>query len=136
MEPAGIVLQINEVDLVHPPKYSGSDLLFLYDFKTNSIFLIDSGSERCFEKVSPDELGKPTVTFRCPNQSRLYGYGASNLSLTFGSYYTYTFSFEKANVPYHIIGADFIRHFGWILDMKHRTILDEERDATLTAAPA
>jgi hypothetical protein len=109
--------------------------LFITDKCTKHRFLIDTGSSIC---VFPRKLfsqGKDSVHYelRAANGSTIPTYGWLNLSLNLGLSQDFTWRFVVADVTHPLIGADFLSHFGILVDCRNNRLLD---GITSTSAPA
>ncbi len=56
--------------------------------------------------------------------SRITTYGVRSCTLNIGLRRTFRLVFIIANVKQAILGADFLHHFGLVVDVRHRTLLD------------
>lgn len=52
-------------------------------------------------------------------------YGIRRLTLNFGLRHPYTYKFIVAQVQQPIIGADFLKYHGLLIDLKNRQIIDD-----------
>lgn len=90
-------------------------------------FLVDSGSE--VSLLPPSEPSTPLanspVSLRAANGSAIAVYDTGHhLSIDLGLGRTYAFEFVIADVPTPILGADFLRQHGLVLDMKNSRLVD------------
>ena len=73
------------------------------------------------------------------NNSRVFTYGERRLTPNFNLRREYPWNFLRASVPYPIIGADFLAHYGLIPDLRRRKLIDSvtglTSDAWLQTAP-
>lgn len=100
--------------------------LHIVDRRTNFKFLIDSGSDiSCIpapkkaNKLKPDSL-----QLFAANETKIFTYGSKTLQLDFGLRRNYEWKFLIAAVPTPIIGADFLKHFGILVDLQNRKLID------------
>ena len=103
-----------------------SRLLYLTDHASKTRFLIDTGAEvNVFPATSREKLeskqGQPLVA---ANGSRIAVYGERNISLDIGFQRNYTWKFKIADVRMALIGADFLRSNGIVVDMKNNRIIE------------
>ena len=103
-----------------------SRLLYLTDHASKTRFLIDTGAEvSVFPATSREKLeskqGQPLVA---ANGSRIAVYGERNISLDIGFQRNYTWKFQIADVRMALIGADFLRSNGIVVDMKNNRIIE------------
>ena len=69
---------------------------------------------------------RPTdnLTLQAVNNTPIPTYGKKSLTLDFGLRRTFHWVFVIARVQHPILGADFLRHFSLLVDMRHRQLLD------------
>lgn len=90
-------------------------------------FLVDSGSEVSLLPPSKPStpLVNPSVSLRAANGSAITVYETGrHLSIDLGLGRAYPFDFVVAAVPTPILGADFLRQHGLVLDMKNSRLTD------------
>lgn len=100
--------------------------LFITDRKTKVQFLIDTGSDLC---VLPRRfLRQPRqpvdYNLTAANGSVIDTYGTTTMHLDLGLRRDFVWNFVIANVDRPIIGADFIAHYGLLVDCKNGRLLD------------
>ena len=103
-----------------------SRLFYVSDRSSGIRFLVDTGAE---VSVIP-----PTCTDRrnqqghfslqAVNNTNIATYGARSLSLDLGLRRTFRWVFVIADVKQPLLGADFIRHFGLLVDVRQNTLSD------------
>ena len=103
-----------------------SRLFYVSDVHTHTSFLIDTGSEVSAippsvsdRRCSPDALTLSTV-----NNTPIRTYGKRSLTLNLGLRRLLPWIFNVADVQKPIIGADFLRHFGLLVDIKQHQLID------------
>ncbi len=103
-----------------------SRLLFVTDTHTNTRFLIDTGSEVSVipptpadRRRSPDPLALTAV-----NNTTIHTYGQRSLTLSLGLRRSLPWIFIIADVQRPILGADFLRHYGLMVDLTQRKLID------------
>ena len=106
--------------------YPSSRLFHIKDKNTHTHFLIDTGSEVSViplslsdSRPSPDKLILTAV-----NNTPIQTFGKRSLTLDLGLHRPFSWVFIIAEVKRPILGADFLRHFGLLVDMKQRQLLD------------
>ena len=105
-----------------------SRLFRIYDSSTTLSFLIDTGAE--VSVITPSVLKKQCqqeLTLQAANNSSIATYGKKSLTLDLGLRRTFQWVFVTANVTVPILGADFLRHFGLLVDMQHHRLIDNNR---------
>ena len=100
--------------------------LFISDRKTGCRFLIDTGADLSVVPVTNKftKSSDSNLTLFAANGSPIHTYGSRVLHLDFGLRRTFKWSFVVAGVDKAIIGADFLRSFGLLVDLKGRRLVD------------
>ena len=105
---------------------SHSRLFYVSDSHTNIHFLVDTGSEVSVipltladRRRSPDPL-----TLAAVNETAIKTYGKRSLTLNLGLRRSLPWIFIIADVKKPILGADFLRHFGLMVDLNKRKLID------------
>ncbi|GFS84845.1 hypothetical protein TNCV_2957291 [Trichonephila clavipes] len=98
--------------------------LFLLDRKSGQKFLIDSGSEICVIPPSPTMNKSPQSNFSlfAANNTKIPAYGMVRKELNLGLRRPFIWTFIIADVSSPIIGADFLRHFNLLIDLKQKNL--------------
>ncbi|GFX18785.1 hypothetical protein TNCV_3019421 [Trichonephila clavipes] len=102
--------------------------LFLLDRKSGQKFLIDSGSEICVIPPSPTMNKPPQSNFSlfAANKTKIPAYGMVRKELNLGLKRPFIWTFIIADVSSPIIGADFLKHFNLLIDLKKKRLVDVE----------
>ncbi|GFU43099.1 retrovirus-related Pol polyprotein from transposon 17.6 [Trichonephila clavipes] len=102
--------------------------LFLLDRKSGQKFLIDSGSEICVIPPSPTMNKSPQSNFSlfAANNTKIPAYGMVRKELNLGLRRPFIWTFIIADVSSPIIGADFLKHFNLLIDLKKKRLVDVE----------
>ena len=97
--------------------------LFVRDRYTKKKFLIDTGSE---VSVFPREryTKQAKFTLFAANNTPIHTYGQKMVRLNLGFNCDHDFSFVMAEVPYPIIGADFLSHFHLVPYLANNELID------------
>ncbi|XP_025833201.1 uncharacterized protein LOC112905293 [Agrilus planipennis] len=100
--------------------------LFITDGSTKVRYLIDTGADLCvFPRAQlPQPREKSTYELSAANGTIISTYGILTLTLDLGLRRQFTWRFVVADVSKPIIGADFLSHFGLLVDMKNKRLLD------------
>ena len=100
--------------------------LFLHDRRTRVKYLIDTGSDLCILPPDASDRRKTPLnsSLVAANNSRISIYGTRLLELDFGLRRSMRWTFTVADVSHPIVGADFLAHFGLLVDLKHRCLRD------------
>lgn len=103
-----------------------SRLFYVTDTITGMQFLVDTGAEvsvmppsRSDRRRQPDHL-----TLQAANDAPIKTYGKRSLTLDLGMRRTFRWVFVIANIQHPILGADFLRHFSLIFDIRHYCLSD------------
>uniref|UniRef100_A0A5S6QQ48 RNA-directed DNA polymerase n=1 Tax=Trichuris muris TaxID=70415 RepID=A0A5S6QQ48_TRIMR len=103
-------------------------LFFIQDNRTKQMFLVDTGSE-----VSVIPTSSPTYAQRrqpsalslvAANGTSIPTFGRRTLNLDFGTGKQFQWTFLIATVRQPILGADFLRNFNLLVDIKRRQLID------------
>lgn len=99
--------------------------LFVYDKKSKTRFLIDTGAEvSVIPPKQSDRKNKSPLTLTAANKSVIQTFGNTILELDLGLRRTFSHLFIIADVGYPIIGADFLSHFSLLPDLRNRKLID------------
>lgn len=103
-----------------------SRLFYVYDTQTGTKYLVDTGSEVSVIPPSQQErTTKPNkLSLLAVNNTPIPTYGSKSLTLSLGLRRAFSWIFLIADVQKPIIGADFLRHFGLLVDMRHHKLTD------------
>ncbi|GFY15154.1 hypothetical protein TNCV_1569681 [Trichonephila clavipes] len=112
--------------MAEPSKHTSR--LFLLDRKSGQKFLIDSGSEICVIPPSPTMNKSPQSNFSlfAANNTKIPAYGMVCKELNLGLRRPFIWTFIIADVSSPIIGADFLKHFNLLIDLKKKRLVDVE----------
>ncbi|GFX67825.1 retrovirus-related Pol polyprotein from transposon 297 [Trichonephila clavipes] len=91
--------------------------------KSGQKFLIDSGSEICIIPPSPTMNKSPQSNFSlfAANNTKIPAYGMVRKELNLGLRRPFIWTFIIADVSSPIIGADFLKHFNLLIDLKKKS---------------
>lgn len=99
--------------------------LHVRDRTTGQRFLIDTGADISLFPADPKIGVKPSGRkLFAANGSRIDTFGESLRELDLGLRRVFRWNFCIAAVPYAIIGADLLKHYGLIVDLKKRRLVD------------
>ncbi|VUZ55077.1 unnamed protein product, partial [Hymenolepis diminuta] len=101
-----------------------SNRLFLRDRNSGTSYLIDSGAEISVLHSTPANRNSSDhpLILTAPNGSPIKTYGQKSVTLDLGLRRTFRWIFTIVSKP--IIGADFLCHFGLLLDLRRKKLLD------------
>lgn len=99
--------------------------LVVYDATSKRKFLIDSGADiSVIPPAYSDRFSASKTTLYAANGRRIKTFGKIRLTVDLGLRRAFTRTFIVAEVTTPIIGADFIRHFGIVIDLKRNRLID------------
>ena len=103
-----------------------SRLFYVSDYSTNTKFLVDTGSEVSVIPPTPaDHRRSPDpLTLIAVNNTAIRTYGKRSLTLNLGLRRSLPWIVVIADVKKPVLGADFLRHFGLLVDMRHLKLTD------------
>lgn len=112
--------------------------LYVFDKRSHLKFLVDSGSDvscipapKNVKNLIPDKL-----QLFAANNSRIFTYGHKLLNVDLGLRRDFNWKFLIATVPIPILGADFLEHFGLLIDLKRRKLIDNITNLSLKGIAA
>ncbi|GFU85616.1 retrovirus-related Pol polyprotein from transposon opus [Trichonephila clavipes] len=96
--------------------------------KSGQKFLIDSGSEICVIPPSPTMNKSPQSNFSlfAANNTKIPAYGMVRKELNLGLRRPFIWTFIITDVSSPIVGADFLKHFNLLIDLKKKRLVDVE----------
>ncbi|PAA57175.1 hypothetical protein BOX15_Mlig016814g2 [Macrostomum lignano] len=111
---------------------NSSSLLLIPDVQTGRRFLVDTGAEVSIFPVdgSDARLHTPGPPLFAANGSLIRTFGTRQLTLDLGIRRC-SWPFILAEVSRPLIGADFLRHHGLLVDLPHRRLLDARSFASV-----
>ncbi|GBO39070.1 hypothetical protein AVEN_116404-1 [Araneus ventricosus] len=108
--------------------------LVIHDRPSGLNFLVDTGDDISVVPPSSAERCKPKslLNLLAANGTKINTYGTRNLSLNIGLRRIFPWSFIIADVSRPILGADFLTHYGIIIDLKSKCLKDQQTTLTST----
>jgi cleavage and polyadenylation specificity factor subunit 1 len=107
-----------------PPAAHQAYRLFVNDVRSGRRFLIDSGAEIFVIPPGSGPRRTSDVMLSAANGSLIATYGPKVLHLNLGLSREFVWTFETADVARSIIGADFLHHFGLLVDVRRKRLID------------
>lgn len=110
--------------------------MFIKDPTTNTTFLIDTGADI---SVIPNSKNLSTTLANldqplyAANGTRIQTFGDTTLVLGLGLHRSFRWRFVIADVSQAIIGADFLQHFGLLVDFRNRKLTDALTQLSVSA---
>lgn len=111
-------------------KSSTDSLLFIKDSSCKQHFLVDTGSQVSILPASQGDLTRKTdLLLHAANNTSIPTYGTKFKVLRFGTEAKYPWVFTIARISKPILGADFLRHFGLMPDLKNQCLRTQSNEA-------
>ena len=103
-----------------------SRLFYITDTITGIRFLVDTGAEVSVIPPSPTKRHKQPdlLTLQAVNNTSIKTYGKRSLTLNLGLRRAFRWVFVIADIQRPILGADFLRHFSLLVDIRHHRLSD------------
>lgn len=112
-------------------------VFFLTDRDSGLRFLVDTGAEVSVLPVGSTDCRVPSGSpLQAVNNTTIATYGHRSLPLDLGLNRTFRWIFIVAAVKFAILGADFLRHFGLLVDVRNRRLHDPVSQATVQGNPS
>ena len=112
-------------DRCRRPKFQSP--LLCQGSKFSNSFLVDTGSE--VSVLQPSTVSQKTLidslTLMAVNDTPIHTFGEQSLTLNLGLRRSLLWIFIIADVQRPILGADFLRYFGLLVDMRQKQLIDE-----------
>ena len=103
-----------------------SHLFHVFDNITDSKFLVDTGAEVSILPSSPldRQHRKSNFVLEAVNKTHIPTYGERSLTIGLGLRRACRWIFTIADVPVAILGADFLQHFSFSVDINNKMFVD------------
>lgn len=99
--------------------------LFIFEKNTGAEFLVDTGAAlSCFPKRLTKSRVVQDLKLYAANNSVIETYGTIRLSLDFGLRRLFSWNLVIADIATPILGADFLTHYGILVDIQNRRVID------------
>ncbi|XP_037579867.1 uncharacterized protein LOC119462608 [Dermacentor silvarum] len=114
-----------------------SSVFFLTYRNSGFRFLVDTGAEVSVLPASPADRKRPnTSPLQAVNNTATATYGNRSLTVSLGLQRTLRWIFILADVKFAILGADFLRHFGLLVDVRNRRLQDPVSQSDVKGKPS
>ena len=109
-----------------PAGSSTTSRLFYITYHTiGTCFLVDTGADVSVIPSSAAEKRKPaSMILQAVKKSAISICGEKSMTLDIRLRCSFRWIFIIADLPFPILGADFLAHFGLRVDVQHRTLID------------
>ena len=104
----------------------GNCRLVVYEKTLGMHLLVDTGADLSVLPPSAEERTKPVSLFKlvAANGTNINVYGKRSIKLDLGLRRIFPWTFTVADVSRPILGADFLHHYGLIVDLKSKKLID------------
>lgn len=104
----------------------GSSRLILFDKSTHMSFLVDTGADiSVIPPTSSERQNSPSLfNLVAANNSKIQTFGQRKLIISLGLRRDFPWTFIIADVDKPIIGADFLMHYGLLVDLNGKSLID------------
>ncbi|XP_013148026.1 PREDICTED: uncharacterized protein LOC106110674, partial [Papilio polytes] len=112
--------------------------LFVTDRRSNTRFLVDTGSDVCVypRAALRERRQKTNFVLSAANGSDIETYGFIDLCLDLDLRRNYQWRFTVVNVTKPIIGVDFLSHYNLVVDCKNHRLIDNTTTLSCIASSA
>ncbi|XP_064468344.1 uncharacterized protein LOC135379022 [Ornithodoros turicata] len=116
----------------------GSRLFFVTDRIAKYRFLVDTGAEVSIVPPTRSDRarGPSTSKLQAVNASQVSTFGLRSLAIDIGLRRLFQWVFVIADVPYPILGADFLHHFGLDISISRKKLADSTTGLTISGVPS
>ena len=114
-----------------------SRLFYVTDVNSSRQFLVDTGAAISVFPPTRQEKGKiSALTLQAVNGTRIPTFGERSLTLDLGLRRTCRWIFTIAEVSTPILGADFLHHFNFLVDVNKRRLIDPLTNMSVVGTPS
>ncbi|XP_064463405.1 uncharacterized protein LOC135374343 [Ornithodoros turicata] len=115
-----------------------SRLFFVADKCYGTRFLVDTGADVSIIPPTPQDrrLRSPEYKLRAVNHSAIATYGERSLTLNLGLRRTFQWIFVIADLPHAILGADFLKFFDLLVDVRRKRLVDNSTTLSICGVPS
>lgn len=109
----------------HSARHQPSALLHLHDCRSNTKFLIDTGADvSIIPATASQRTLPPLLHLYAANGTKIPVYSRHTMQVDLYLRRCFEWTFYVGNVSQAILGADFLRHFNLLVDVKGRRLVD------------
>lgn len=115
-----------------------SGRLFVVDRRSKMQFLVDTGSDVCVfpRQALQQRRSKSDFELSAANGTSISTYGYTHLDLDLGLRRDFPWRFIVGDVTKAIIGADFLKFYGLLVDIRNQRLLDNTTTLSVIGSPA
>lgn len=118
-------LERRSVDAAFTDDTIKSSRLFINDKTSKLRFLVDTGAD--ISVIPPKQADKKNVSnlvLYAANNATIQTYDSKTIFLDLGLRRNFTWKFVVADVSHPILGADFLKYYGIVVDIKNNKLID------------
>ena len=102
-----------------------SRLVFVQDKHYNTIFLVDTGADvSVLPPTNSERKHQAGIWLQAANNTKINTYGQKSMTLNLGMRRVFPWIFTIADTKYPILGADFLRNFDLLVDIRRTQLVD------------
>ncbi|XP_052749152.1 uncharacterized protein LOC128200274 [Galleria mellonella] len=119
-------------------RHNTSGRLFVVDRRSKMQFLIDTGSDVCVfpRRALHERRPKSDFQLSAANGTTISTFGCTHLDLDLGLRRDFPWRFIVGDVTKAIIGADFLKFYGLLVDLRNQRLLDNTTTLSVVCSPA
>ena len=132
-------LKSGELSTAHSPQdLCNNRAYFITDFRSQARCLVDTEAACSIWplKLLTEKPPVSPITLQAVNHSPIPTYGQISRSLGLELRRDFTWIFTVADLPYPILGSDFLHHFNLLVDMRKRQLIDGNTELSVTGYKA
>jgi hypothetical protein len=115
---------------------NSASLLCATDWLTKTSFLVDTGADLCiYPRSRLRERRTRSYELFVANGTIVNTYGCITLRLDLGLRRQFSWRFVVADITGPIIGSDFLSFYSLLFDIRHRRLIDNVTNLTVSGAP-
>ena len=102
-----------------------SRLMFVQDKHSNTRFLVDTGADvSVLPPTNSERKHQAGISLQAANNTKINTYGQKSMTLNLGLRRVFPWIFTIADTKYPILGADFLRNFDLLVDIRRTQLVD------------
>ena len=113
--------------------HTRSRLMFVQDKHTNTRFLVDTGADvSVLPPTNSERKHQAGISLQAANNTKINTYGQKSMTLNLGLRRVFPWMFMIADTKYPILGADFLRNFDLLVDIRRTQLVDATTKVEVT----
>ena len=101
-----------------------SRLMFVQDKHSNTRFLVDGADVSVLPPTNSERKHQAGISLQAANNTKINTYGQKSMTLNLGLRRVFPWIFTIADTKYPILGADFLRNFDLLVDIRRTQLVD------------